>query len=195
MTDSSDTTGADPRVTRSVASVLDATVALLLDGGVHATTVDAIAERSGVSKATIYRHWDSRQELVIEALARLKPDSPAPDTGTVRGDLVEITTGLVGHLGSPAAAAFTSMSGAAEHDPRLAELRLSFTAARRRPAEAVIVRAIERGELPSDLDVDLFLATVIGPLFYRRVIQGRPVPTDWAERTVDAVLAAYGVDV
>lgn len=183
----------DPRVTRSKAAIIDAATELLLDGGVHATTVDAIAERAGVSKATVYRHWDSRQALILDALDHLKPVHPSPDTGSLRSDLVELTTALVDHLGSPSACAFTSMAGAAEHDPQLAELRQEYTTARRHPIEGVVERAIERGELPTDLDVDFFISSVVGPLFYRRVVQGRSVPRAWAEMAVDSALAGFGI--
>jgi AcrR family transcriptional regulator len=179
----------DPRIARSTAAIIEAATELLLDGGVHAITVDAIAERSGVSKATIYRHWDSRQDLILDALLRLKPAHPVPDHGDVRSDLVHLLSGLREHLASPAAAAFTSMAGAAEHDPELARVRQEYTAARRSPMVAVVERAIARGELPTDLDVDRFIASIVGPLFYRRVVQGLAVPADWAEATVDAVLA------
>ncbi|MGY6502820.1 MAG: TetR/AcrR family transcriptional regulator [Acidimicrobiales bacterium] len=182
----------DPRVARSRSAIIESAAHLLLDGGVHATTVDAIAERAGVSKATIYRHWDSRQQLILDALHHIKPVHSAPDTGSLRTDLIEMVTGLAEHLASPSSAAFTSMAGAAEHEAELAVLRQEYNAERRSPAEAVIARAIDRGELPTDLDVDLFLATVVGPMFYRRVVQGRSVPPHWGERAVDAALAAYG---
>lgn len=180
----------DPRIARSKAAILDAAVGLLLGGGVHDTTVDAIADRARVSKATIYRHWSSRQELVIDALAELKPDIKVPDTGSLRGDLKAITNDLRSHLASPAAAAFSSLAGAAEHDAQLASLRQEFIAARRHPIQVVVEAAIERGELPADLDTDLFVAMVAGPLFYRRVVQGRRVPAHWAEAVVEVALVA-----
>ncbi len=180
----------DPRIARSKAAILDAAVSLLLGGGVHDTTVDAIADRARVSKATIYRHWNSRQELVIEALGLLKPDIEVPDHGSLRDDLRQITTDLLTHLASPAAAAFSSLAGAAEHDAQLAALRQEFIAARRQPIQVVVEAAVGRGELPADLDVDLFVAMVAGPLFYRRVVQGRRVPAHWAEAVVEVALLA-----
>ena len=185
------TVESDPRVARSKAAIIEAATQLLLDGGVHAITVDAVAERSGVSKATIYRHWESRQDLILDALHRLKPAHPVPDHGNVRADLVHLLSGLRDHLASPAAAAFTSMAGAAEHDPELARVRQEFTTARRHPIQTVVERAIERHELPADLDVDFFISSVVGPLFYRRVVQGRSVPQAWAELAVDSALARF----
>ncbi len=182
----------DPRVARSRAAIVGATVELLLEGGVHATTVDAIAERAGVSKATIYRHWESRQQLIVDALEELKPHHELPDTGSVRDDLVTLLLHLRDQLESPTVAAFASMLGAAAHDPELADLRQQYTAARRHPSEVVVERAQGRGELPADLDVDLFLSMVVGPLFYRKIVQGRSIPRPWCEQVVDAALRAYG---
>lgn len=180
----------DPRIARSKAAILDSAVGLLLGGGVHDTTVDAIADRARVSKATIYRHWSSRQELVIEALGQLKPEIEIPDTGSLRTDLQQLANDLVAHLASPAAAAFSSLAGAAEHDAQLAALRQEFIAARRHPIQVVVEAAIGRGELPADLDTDLFVAMVAGPLFYRRVVQGRRVPPHWADAVVEVALLA-----
>lgn len=180
----------DPRIARSKAVIIDAAVSLLLGGGVHDTTVDAIAARAQVSKATIYRHWNTRQEVVIEALSHLKPDISVPDTGSLREDLRQITNDLVRHMASPAAAVFTSLAGAAEHDVQLSLLRQDFIAARRHPIQVVVEAAVARGELPDDLDTDLFVAMVAGPLFYRRVAQGQKVPAHWVDAVVEVALLA-----
>lgn len=180
----------DPRIARSKAIIIDAAISLLLGGGVHDTTVDAIADRARVSKATIYRHWNTRQEVVIEALSHLKPEAPVPDTGSLRGDLKQIANDLVQHLSSPVAAVFTSLAGAAEHDVQLSMLRQEFIAARRHPIQVVVEAAVARGELPDDLDTDLFVAMVAGPLFYRRVAQGQKVPAHWVDAVVEVALLA-----
>lgn len=180
----------DPRIARSKAVIIDAAVSLLLGGGVHDTTVDAIADRARVSKATIYRHWNTRQEVVIEALSHLKPAIPVPETGSLREDLKQITKHMVQHMSSPEAAVFTSLAGAAEHDVQLALLRQDFIAARRHPIQVVVEAAVARGELPEDLDTDLFVAMVAGPLFYRRVAQGQKVPNHWVDAVVEVALLA-----
>ena len=182
----------DPRIARSRAAIVEAAVALLLEGGVHATSVDAIVERAGVSKATLYRHWETRQQLILDALATLKPVPERPGTGSLRGDLVELTTQLVDHLSSPAASVFCSMSGAAEHDTEMAELRDTFATARSQTIRGIVADAIDAGDLPADLDVELFVASIIGPFFYMRLARGETVPRGWPEALVDAALAAHG---
>ncbi|QGG93938.1 TetR/AcrR family transcriptional regulator [Actinomarinicola tropica] len=184
--------GTDPRIARSRAAVLGATVDLLLEGGIHDVSVDAIAERAGVSKATIYRHWETRQAIIIEALDHMKARHEVPDTGLLRDDLVAMLGQLVAHVASPAASVFASLVGAAEHDPELADMRQAFARARSEPMRGLIVRGIERGELPADVDVEVLLASLVGPIFYLRLARGEAVPGHWPADIVDAVLTAHG---
>lgn len=184
--------GTDPRVARSRVAVLNATIDLLLEGGIHAVSVDAIAERAGVSKATLYRHWDTRHAIIIEALDHMKARHDLPDTGSLRDDLVALVGQVCAHVATPAASVFASLVGASEHDAELAEMRRSFARARSEPMRTLIARGIERGELPADVDVELFLASLVGPLFYMRLARGEVPPESWPERLVDAALAAHG---
>jgi AcrR family transcriptional regulator len=183
--------GTDPRVARSRTSILHATMDLLLEGGIHAVSVDAIAERAGVSKATLYRHWDTRHAIILDALTAMKAGPELPDTGSARGDLVALVRQVADHAASPALAVFGSLVGASEHDPELAEMRAAFAQARSEPMRRLLARWIERGDLPADLDVELFLASVVGPIFYMRLARGELTPPHWPERLVDAALAAH----
>lgn len=182
--------GTDPRVARSRVAIVDATIGLLLEGGIDDLSVDAIAERAGVSKATIYRHWETRQHLIMDALATMKRGVEAPDTGSLRGDLLTLLQGVSSHLASPAGSVYCSLSGAAEHDPELATMRREFAAERGQVMRTILHRAIERGELHADVDIELMLARLVGPLFYLRMARGELVPDRWPERLVDAALAA-----
>lgn len=182
--------GTDPRVARSKASIIEATVELLVEGGLADLSVDAIAERAGVSKATIYRHWDTRQQVVMEALMALKREEPIPDTGSLRDDLVQMLTSIANHLGTPSASIYSMLCGIAEHDAELAEMRRTFSAARRGAMLSLLQRAVERGDLPAELDVELFIGRLVGPLFYVRMTRGETPPPHWPEQLVDAVLAA-----
>lgn len=184
--------GTDPRIVRSRSAILGATIGLLLEGGIHDVSVDAIAERSGVSKATIYRHWDTRQAIILDALDHMKARHDLPDTGSLRGDLVDLLSQLVAHVASPAASVFASLVGASEHDPELASMRQAFARARSDTVRRLIARGIERGELPSDIDVEVLLASLVGPIFYMRLARGEAVPAHWPAAIVEAVLAAHG---
>src|SRR3712207_6176255 len=84
----------DPRVLRSRATVLRTTVALLAERGIGATTIEAVAERSGVAKTTIYRQWDSQAALVLDALDSVLRPPADPATGTLRGDLIDLLGGF-----------------------------------------------------------------------------------------------------
>ncbi len=86
--------GEDPRVVRSRAAVVEATLALVAEVGIGETTVDAIAERSGVAKTTIYRHWTGKPAIVLDALSSVMAPPADPDTGTVRDDLVVLLEGF-----------------------------------------------------------------------------------------------------
>ena len=182
--------GTDPRVARSKAAIIEATIDLMVEGGLADLSVDAIAERAGVSKATIYRHWESRQHVVMDALTALKREEAIPDTGSLRGDLVQMLTAIAEHLGTPSASIYSVLCGIAEHDPELAEMRRTFSAARRLGMLSLVERAIERGDLPADVDVELFIGRLVGPLFYMRMTRGETPPSHWPEQLVDAALAA-----
>lgn len=182
--------GTDPRVARSQVAIIDATIALLLEGGIDDLSVDAIAERAGVSKATIYRHWETRQHLIMDALSAMKRAVEPPDTGSLRGDLIALLTAVSEHLASPAGSVYCTLTGAAEHDAQLAEMRREFAAERGNSMRTVLGRGIERGELPADTDTELMLGRLVGPLFYLRMARGETVPAHWPEQLVDAALAA-----
>jgi AcrR family transcriptional regulator len=185
--------GTDPRVARSRVAIIDATTELLLEGGIDDLSVDAIAERAGVSKATIYRHWATRQHLIMDALAAMKRSVEPPDTGALRSDLLTLLHGVAEHLGSPAGSVYCTLSGAAEHDAELAEMRREFAAERGNVMRTILARGIERGELPADADVELIIGRLVGPLFYMRMARGELAPDHWPEALVDAALAAAPV--
>ena len=181
--------GCDPRVARSRAAVLDATLDLLATDGAEGCTIEAIASRSGVAKTTIYRHWPSRAALVIDAVRTLMEDpTEVPDTGHVRGDVTALLQGLghrlrTGHLADVAPA----LVAAVDAEPQLAHLMDVYVHGRREPMRAVLRRGVERGELPADLDVELVADLLAGPLFYRRLVARRPGDEAYVESLVDVV--------
>jgi AcrR family transcriptional regulator len=183
----------DPRIVRSRAAVLRATLDLMLERGIVATTIEAVSQRSGVAKTTIYRQWDSQPDLVLDAFRSILQGPTDPDTGTLRGDLLQLLVGLAEALAtSPAAKLMPALIDAAERDPAFAELHRREAATRHRVVRAVITRGIERGELPSRTDVSDMVDLLAGPLFHRRMISGGTVDAAFAQRVVDVVLAAHG---
>jgi AcrR family transcriptional regulator len=181
-----------PRSEKSTKAILAAAGELLPEHGLEAVSMDAIAERAGVSKATIYRWWPTKETLAIDALyedwAAAYP--VAPDTGSLRDDLLGIFLPWVNHivtrpyarvLGALVTRARTDDSFARELDQRLVQPR-------RDRARPIFQRAIARGELPEDTDVELALDLLYGPV-YHRFLQGHlPLTPAFVEAVIDATL-------
>ncbi|MEU9828937.1 TetR/AcrR family transcriptional regulator [Micromonospora chersina] len=182
----------DPRVRRTRAVVVTTALGLLAERGIAGTTIEAVAERSGVAKTTIYRHWDGQAALVFDAFDSIRRPPEDPDTGTLRGDLTDLLTGLAAALSEGAAAGlWFALVEAAERDPDLATLHRREAEARHAVVLRVIRRGISRGELPADTDPTEVLDLLAGPLFYRRATSGAPVDRSFAQRIVERVLRAY----
>jgi AcrR family transcriptional regulator len=182
----------DPRVLRSRRTVLEATLRLLADRGIAGTTIEAVAERSGVAKTTIYRQWDSQAALVRDAFDSVLQTPPAPATGSLRGDLVELVAGFAEALAtSPATGLMFALIDAAERDPAFAQVHRRQAAARHAMILDVIRRAVEAGDLPAGTDPAEVLDLLAGPVLHRRAVTGGIVDAAFAERIVDRVLAAY----
>ena len=185
----------DPRVARSRTSVIAATLDLLVERGITATTIEAVAERSGVAKTTIYRQWDGQPALVLDAIGTTLRTPADPDTGTLRGDLLTLLGGLADALTtSPAAGLMPALIDAAERDPAFAALHHREATQRHQVVHTAIARGIERGELPPGTDPVEVLDMVSGPVFYRRLVSAGAVDRAFAQRVVDRVLAAYVLD-
>ncbi len=182
----------DPRVLRSRAAVVATTLEQLGERGVAATTIEAVAERSGVAKTTIYRHWHGQADLVLDAISSVLHPPVDPDTGTLRGDLIDLATGLARALSTgPAAGLMLSLIDAAQRDPAYAALHRREARDRHDVVLAVIDRGIRRGELPAGTDPADVLDLIAGPVFHRRTVSQAAVDTGFAAEVVDRVLAAY----
>ena len=181
-----------PRPRRDQDVVLQATLDVIAEQGVMGISVDTVAARSGVSKATIYRHWGSRARLIHAAISSLQPQSIEPDTGSLRDDLLALLTSLVDYFDSPTVSrVFPSFLDAAVRDRELGELRQETLRLGRASFERVVRLGIARRELPADVDVHLVVDLARAPIIYRRVVAQTPVGTSDVEPIVDAVLAAF----
>lgn len=169
-------------------AVLAATVDLLASEGLAATTVAAVARAAGVHETSVYRRWKTRENLIFDALAtRTEQVLPAPDTGSVRQDLSELFTALARFLATPEGAAFLHLGALREEGP-LEEGRRSYWRARMEPAEALVRRGVDRGELTPGTDPHLLVEAITGPLLARVLLTGEPVEETLAPRLVDLVL-------
>lgn len=181
----------DPRVARSRAAILSATAALLIQEGAGGITIEGIAERSGVAKTTIYRHWKSRSQLIFDAFESMLSSTPAvPPPGPVRERLTLILSSLVRGLTiSEWAPAVTALIDAGDRDPEIRSLVHDFLVRRMAPSREVLHEAVEDGVLRPDLDIDLAVSMLVGPVFYRRLVSREPIDAAIAARVVDQFLA------
>ena len=183
----------DPRVRRTRANTLEATFQLLGEEGVEGATVERIAECAGVHKTTIYRHWPEREALLAEALETHMQPPPAPDTGSLHGDLVAAMRGLARTISTPPwSVVLPSLIAAAADNERLAELHGTFTRRRREMATEIIERGKQRGELPADVDAAHLVEALAGAIIYRQLMTHEPVDDTYVHQHVDRVLQAFG---
>jgi len=177
-----------PRDADADDAILSATLDLVGRHGVRGTTIAAIARQAGVGKATIYRRWPTKTELVLAALATLTVRPPVPDTGTVQGDLHAYQRFTLRLMTGPRGDVLPSLLSAAFEQPELRTAWGQYLVSRRALLREILQRGVDRGELRDDLDVDLALDLFSGPLVYRDLIAGLPVDVDVAETLVDQVL-------
>jgi AcrR family transcriptional regulator len=149
--------------------VLTAAFELLGESGVSGFTVDEVARRSGVAKTTIYRHWPTREALVIDACSRISGEQEVPDTGSLEGDVTAILANI-GRLLSTArwSSVLPSIVDVAERDPAFADIHQRIQHGHAAPLREVIDRAADRGEVAATADRSTMIAGLMGPLFYRR---------------------------
>lgn len=159
----------DERVRRSKDAVLAATFQLLSEAGLAGVSVDAVCERSGVAKTTLYRHWPSRTALLLDACSKMGPKFDTPDTGSLAGDLAILASEIVSKLRSKTfSSVLPSIIDAAERDAEIATVHSKLHASIMQPLFAVLERAQQRGDLPRNCVHSEIVASVVGPLFYRR---------------------------
>lgn len=183
----------DPRVVRSRAAVLTATVTLLGEQGWTGTTVEAISERSGVAKTTIYRHWDSRAELILDAFNSLFTTQEFDATGDLYADLVTMLCRLADALEQAEwSRVLPALVEAAERDPALGHLATDMCCQRRQGLIGRLQQAVEAGDLAPDTDVELMGHLLADPLFFRRLLSRERTTTRFIEALVDRVLRAFG---
>ena len=185
-----------PRSESSRNAILAAAGELLLERGLNSISMDEVAERAGASKATIYRWWPSKELLALDALFSQWEwaDHDLPDTGSLEGDLLAFIRPWARQLAAqPYGRVMAAFINRAQNDPEFGEeYRARFVEPRREQGRAIFVRAIDRGEIPADTDVESALDFLYGPL-YHRILHGHAKLSDRFVRTVVSyVVAAVG---
>jgi AcrR family transcriptional regulator len=186
-----------PREARADRAILAATLELIAEVGVHEFRTEDVAARAGVGKGAIYRRYGSKDDLVTAAVAALVSEEIAiPDTGSTREDLLVLMREAVElYCGSLAGRLMPNLVGAMAQKPELARaVRESFLTGRRAALAAVLERGVERGDLRPDLDVELALDVLGGPLFYRLLITGGPLDEQLAEGVADLIVRGFALE-
>jgi AcrR family transcriptional regulator len=179
-----------PRDARADEAILAAAGEVLAELGVAGFSVDAVAARARVGKATIYRRWASRAELLLETAHLATPVLPDPDTGSVREDLVVLTVAMAEKFRDTVAGkVLPAVAAEAAVNPEMRATLSRFVCERRQRAMTALRRGIERGELPADIDMELALDLGSGPVFIRMLFTDQPVDRPMIESTIDIVLA------
>jgi AcrR family transcriptional regulator len=177
-----------PRSGEAHRAILDATLELLQEVGFSALTVEGVATRAGVGKATIYRRWPSKLPLVVEAFGQL-PAFEDFDTGTLAGDLkLMLTRYLEKFLATPLATIYPSLAAERAHNPDLGAVFDPVLKGRRRPLEDALKRAEARGEIAADTDLDLAADLIVGPIAVRLFFRGMKIHPSMVDPMVDLAL-------
>jgi AcrR family transcriptional regulator len=169
--------------------ILEATLAILAEVGYDRLTMDAVATRAKASKATLYRRWSSKANLVIDALSSSKEPHEFPDTGSLRGDLQAAFCGMGGLTDPDAVAVFSSVITAIGRDPEFAEqFRAHFLTDKLEGSRSIWERALARGELRPDVDLDLLAPALAGVVLHRVFILGQLPDEDLITRVIDQII-------
>ena len=178
-----------PRSEEAHQAILNATLELLVEVGFSALTVEGVASRAGVGKATIYRRWPSKLPLVVEAFGQL-PGFEDVDTGDLAEDLKKMLRGYLDVFNStPLSAVLPSLAGERTHNPELSQLFEPVSKDRRRPLVMAFERAVARGEVPPGLDLDLAADLVVGPIAVALFFKGGRLNQKMVGPMVDLALA------
>lgn len=182
-----------PRDPEVDSAILSATLQLLADGGYEALTIEAVAASAGVGKASVYRRYAGKEELVVEAVASLIEPAERVEGASVRDELVALLEAVRRKSDSSLAGKiFPRLLGAAADNPELmARYRVQVLDPRRRRFLGVLARGVEEGLIRPDVDLDHAADLIVGPMAYRNLIRTDPLPgPDLAARIVDDVLLA-----
>ena len=181
-----------PRSTHAEQAILKATTEILEERGFPALTMEEIATRAGVGKATVYRWWSSKGTLAFDAfLARFLENQPLPDTGSLRGDLLAALRAWIRTVrGTATGRILAGLVAEVQRDPGLAdEWRERFVGVVRDQHRIMLERAIERSEISPDCDTDVVLDLLYGSAYHRLLQSHLPLTDGFARGVVDIIVA------
>ena len=179
-----------PRDPACDAAILQAALDVFAEEGYAGVSIDGVAARAGVGKATIYRRYSSKAEMIVEAVrCGAAVDDRLPDTGDLRADLASMMQPLIDRLRGDDAKLLTMFAVERQRDPELQEqFQRSVIGKKREHIRHLVEAAIERGELPATADVEL-IAEVPPALIWHHALYGLAMADDFLERILDLILA------
>lgn len=177
-----------PRSADADVAILHAALALAGEVGVRALSMDEVAARAGVSKATIYRRWSSKEALVLDALRSAIDPVDAVDNGSLGDDLRQYLTEMAARMSASRGDVLPHLIEVACYDPAIRTSLDDWVRHRRAPLLTILERGVARAELPADTDLELLLDALTGPFVYRRLLTGAPLDRDLVDRLLALVL-------
>jgi AcrR family transcriptional regulator len=182
--------GGRPRDPSRDGVIRAAILRLLADVGYGALTMDAVASEAGVGKATIYRRWRTKEDLVVDTISDLnRAEASPPDTGSLEGDLRQMLRSLASAITGPTGAATLSLLSTVPHQPALAEaFRNGPLAVWRHAFEQIWVQAEKRGEVSPGLAGSVTAEAPSALLVQRWLLTGEPVDEAYADDVLDTVV-------
>ncbi|GAB3205494.1 TetR/AcrR family transcriptional regulator [Marinactinospora thermotolerans] len=179
-----------PRSRRADDAILSAALDLLGErGNIAEVSIEAIAARAGVGKATIYRRWPGKEELLVDAVATLRPPLPDLDEGSMRGDLVLLLEQVCAEMDGKLQRAINALLVSRAHPEIGARIKHAVLAPRREALYQVLRRGAETGELRPGADPEAVLNLLMGGALLHRRSAGGGSPRACAELLVDTLLA------
>ncbi|HLR04017.1 MAG TPA: TetR/AcrR family transcriptional regulator [Virgibacillus sp.] len=169
-----------PRSARSHAKILQATRDLLIEMGIHSISIEGVAKKAGVGKATIYRHWSTKEALISEAIGAVADEIDIPDTGDVWKDFSIVLNGLITSFtdNAPFSAIKKVTAGLMEYPALMDVYREQFINPRYQVLHDILEKGIQRGELREDIDVTGVIQVVGGSYFYTFFLMDTPLSID-----------------
>ena len=185
-----------PRSERAEQSIIEATIEALAERGIDGVHCEDVAARAGVGKATLYRRWGGKEDLLIAAFAAMKHPLPEPRGESARADLIALLAVIAADADDPRfAQQYALLHGAGERYPRLvARYREQVVEPRRELVRVVLRRGIETGELRADIDVEVAMLMLTGAVMARGKHDPTPAAPGFVDRAVDELLRGIAVD-
>jgi AcrR family transcriptional regulator len=170
-------------------AVHEAVLAAVVEVGVDKVGIPDISRRAGVRDTTIYRRWGTRENLILDVmLTGSERILRVPDTGALKDDLTAFATALDGYLASALGEGLIRVLASITDSPSTAEARTTFWSQRLRSVQVIIHRAVERSEVPADVDAGLAIELLISPIHFRHLLTRQPCDREFIDSLVNAVM-------